>query len=278
MTKDPERWASISARPTHGTAQLVEFPSVIPANKQDCEVFWVSTLLPAIADIQSLGATVESRADDSHGNDDVVVKPNNGDSIGVQVTELTYELERARRSQSDRFRTDVLQCFRARKLTAPRTLLVKCFLPFTRGRKYQVPRPDDVVDVATTFIGGSAEQEFVEVPPGRLMLRWVDQGELYVPSVGNIGVDCDLDALPRTLDMYCDAVSAICEKKAASKSPWLLISSTTFWRDKHWLGGDVLQYMRAAFEPLPFTRVFFAESLDGSGSFEANLTVHAIKA
>ena len=128
MAKDPKGWASISVRPTHGTARPVKHPSVVPTDKRDCEVFWVSVLLQTIAELKSFGPTVEPCPDDSHGNHNVIVKLNNGDSIGVQVTELTYELARARKSQRDRFLSDVRECFRARKMSPPRKLLVKCFL------------------------------------------------------------------------------------------------------------------------------------------------------
>jgi len=167
--------------------------------------------------------TVESCPDDSHGNHDVIVRLSDGDSIGVQVTELTYELERARKSQRDRFLADVRECFHARKLSSRRKLLVKCFLPFTSGRKFKAPNPADIADVTATFIGRSAERDSVAVPPALVMLQWVEEGERYVPSEGNIGIDCDLDALPRTLEMYSNAVSSLCEKKSDSKSPWLLI-------------------------------------------------------
>ena len=52
------------------------------------------------------------------------------------------------------------------------------------------------------MISGTAQQEIIEVQPGKVMLQWIDEGGLYVPSVGNIGVYCDLDALPRTLEIY----------------------------------------------------------------------------
>lgn len=277
MTKDPNKWASISVFPTHGTATLVQQPSVIPADKRDCEVFWVSNLLPSLKEMQPLKPNVESCPDDSHGNHDVIISLNDGNEIGIQVTELTYELERARKSQRDRFLADVSECYRIRKLSPNRKLLVNCFLPFVTHKQYKVPNPMDVVDATANFISQSIEHDIVDVGPSRVTLQWVEEGEFYVPSVDKIGIDCNLDALPRTLDMYSDAVSSIYEKKSDSKSPWLLIWSQTFCRDKHWLGDNVLQHMRETFKPSHFTRVFFIESLDGLGLFEANLSIHEIK-
>ena len=54
--------------------------------------------------------------------------------------------------------------------------------------------------------------------------------------------------------------------------------SANFWRDKHWLGNEVLQHMRASFNSSPFQRVYFVETMDGQGMFEANLTINEIKA
>lgn len=278
MKKDPSGWASITARPTHGTATPVMLPSVVPTDKRNCEVFWVSVLLPTLSEVQALTPALESCADDSHGNHDVIVKLSDGESVGVQVTELTYELERARKAQTGRFLSNVRKCFHERKLSSSNKLLVKCFLPFTSRKKFKVPNPTDIADATIAFINGSNEGDSVDVPPARVMFQWIEEREFYMPTEGNIGIDCDLDALPRTLEMYSEAVSSLCEKKSESKSPWLLIWSTTFWRDKHWLGDEVLQHMRASFKSSPFTRVFFVESLDGQGMFEANLTVNEIKA
>ena len=195
----------------------------------------------------------------------------------MQVTELTYELERTRKVQAERFLSNVRKCFHARKLSSDNKLLVKCFLPFTPSNKFKVPKPTDIADATVAFINGSNEAYSVDLPPARVMFQWIEEGEFYMPNEGNIAIDCDLDALPRTLEMYSEAASSLCEKKSESKSPWLLIWSTAFSRDKHWLGDEVLQHMRASFKSSPFTRVFFVESLDGQGMFDANLTVSEIK-
>jgi hypothetical protein len=112
----------------------------------------------------------------------------------------------------------------------------------------------------------------------KVLFEWVDEGEFYVPSVAGIGVACNLDALPRTLEMFCDAITCLRDKKANSNSPWLLVWSTSFFRDKHWLGIETLEHMAKAFSASSFERVFFCESMDGPGYFEANFVAHAIKA
>lgn len=278
MTDELRSWASISGHITHGTATAMVLPSVIPDDRREKEVFWVSTLVACLPELQSLNPSVVSCQDDSNGNHDVIVNPADGKAIGIQVTELTYELERARRAQNERFVSEVLACFRKRGISSERRLLVSCAVPFVAGRRYIVPRPEALADACVAFLQGATEKAHIELERVRVLFEWVDKGELYVPSVSGIGINCNLDALPRTLEMYCDAISCVREKKADSNSPWLLVWSQSFWRDKHWLGKATLQHMQRSFAASSFKRVFFVESMDGPGYFEANLEVHAIKA
>ena len=278
MTDEASRWASISGRITHGTATPVSLPSVIPDDKRAREVFWASALVARLPELQSLNPSVVSCQDDSNRNHDVIVNLADGNSIGIQVTELTYELERARRTQSERFVSEVLTCFRKRDLSSERQLLVSCAVPFVAGRRYIVPKPEALADACVGFLQGTTERALIELERVQVFFEWVDKGEFYVPSVSGIGVDCNLDALPRTLEMYCDAISCLGDKKADSNSPWLLVWSQSYWRDKHWLGEQALQHMQESFAASSFKRVFFVESMDGPGYFEANLKVHEIKA
>ena len=196
----------------------------------------------------------------------------------MQVTELTYELERARKAQRLRFLSEVREHFKNRRLLAPRRLLCKCLLRYSPGNKYTVPKPEDLEGAVAAFVDASKETESLDIGSTRVHLEWINEGQIYAPLVGDIGIACDLDTLPRTVDMYVDAIERMCEKKASSKSPWLLVWSTMFWRDKHWLGDEVLQRMRRALEALPFERVYFLESLDdGESSFQQNLVIHEIK-
>ncbi len=278
MTDEEPRGASIAVRITHGTATPVFFPSVIPNDKRAKEVFWVSALVARLPELQSLNPTTVSCQDDSNGNHDVIVNLANGKSIGIQVTELTYELERARRAQNEKFVSEVLACFRTRGLSSERSLLVSCYVPFVAGGRYIVPKPESLADACTEFLQGATEKSLIELERVRVGFEWVDKGELYVPSVSGIGVDCNLDGLPRTFEMYCDAISCLRDKKAESNSPWLLVWSQSFCRDKRQIGKATLEHMRKSFDASSFARVFFVESMDGSGLFEANLEVHAIKA
>ena len=268
----------ISGRPTHGTATPVQIPSVIPAEKRACEVFWAEALLPSLTELLPLRPKVVTCPDDSHGQHDVIIQCANGITIGVQVTELTYELARQRQAQRIRFLSDVVACLRQRGLSSPRRLMVNCFVPYASDGRYSIPSPGALVDAITVFLCGSPEQEWAEVGTARLYFEWVDEGAIYVPSEGGIGVNCDLDSLPRMLDMYRDAVSCIRAKKATSRSPWLLIWSKTFWKDSHWFGEHVLRHMQESFKDAPFERVFFMESMDGPEIFDVNLNVHSVKA
>jgi len=277
MTKDPGKWTAVSLRPMFGTAKPVALPTVVPKETRECELFWVDALVRNDSDIQSLDPEIESCADDSHGKSDVILRSQEGDEIGIQVTELTYELRREREFQRTQFLRKNLEHFVCEKVSAQKKLMVKCFLPYVSTRKYHAPKPEDVLDATIAFIEGSDEEDLVEVPSARIYFKWVDDGELFVPSVGNIGIDCNLDALPRSLEIYHDAILNLCNKKEKSKSPWLLIWSTTFWKDKHWIGDEVLDQMRSALDPLDFERVYFLETLDMPGAFQKNLTVHMIK-
>lgn len=278
MTDTSPRWASISGCITHGTATPVAIPRVIPEKKQDKEVFWTTTLVSRLPELQAFNPSVAPCADDSNGNHDVIVSLNNGDTIGIQVTELTYELERARQAQAERFAAEAIACFTKRGLSSERRLLAHCFVPFVSGNRYVVPKVNLLADATETFIRGSQEQNVITIEKTKVLFEWVDEGEFYVPSVAGIGISCDLDSLPRTLEMYCDAITCLRDKKINSNSPWLLVWSTSFLRDKHWLGAQTLEHMQVTFASSPFERVYFVESRDGAGWFEANLAVHAIKA
>lgn len=278
MTDTSTRWASISARFTHGTATQVAIPSVIPDKKQDKEVFWATVLVSRLPELQALNPSIASCPDDSHGNHDVIVSFCEGEPIGIQVTELTYELERARQAQTEKFVAETLASFKKRGLSSARRLLVHCFVPFVAGNRYVVPKVELLADATETFIRVSHESQALNDEQTKVRFEWVDDGELYAPSNAGIGVACNLDVLPRTLEMYCDAIAYLHEKKANSNSPWLLVWSKSFFRDKHWLGDKTLEHMKQVFLSSSFERVYFIESMDGLGFFEANLVIHTIKA
>lgn len=105
----------------------------------------------------------------------------------------------------------------------------------------------------------------------------VPEGDLYTPRFGNIGFDVNFDQVPFTLETYKRIVDYLAKKKSRSRSPFLLIWSLDFWRDKHTIGGRVIEYIKRAFASSHFDRVYFVESLDGGPAFKANLTVNQIK-
>ena len=118
-------------------------------------MFWTTTLVSRLPEFQALNPSVAPCADDSNGNHDVIVSLNNGDAIGIQVTELTYELERARHAQAERFAAEAIACFAKRGLSSTRQLLVHCFVPFASGNRYVVPKAELLADATETFIRGS---------------------------------------------------------------------------------------------------------------------------
>jgi hypothetical protein len=269
---------SISISPTHGTATQAGLSPVIPIDKRKCEVFWVSALLNELAELQSLHPKAASYPNDSHGNHDVIVTLDVGDPIGVQVTELTYELERNRRAVKDRFVRDARKLIKERDLSVDGQLLVSCLAPFVDdGRFVDPPKPVVLTDAIAAFISGSQRDQHIELDSAGVRFDWIEGGAFYVPSVNGIAINCDLGSLPHTLNMYHSAVSYLYRRKAGCKSPWLLIWSQSFWKDKYWLGDELIEFMRVSFSDSNFERVFFIESMDGEKIFETNLSVHEIK-
>jgi len=275
---DETGWASISGRVLYGTARPVAIKRAVPKEKLGRELFWVEALVRKINEPGLAGARVLPSPDDSHHLDDVVISTGSDACIGVQVTEMTSELEWERRSKVIKYVNEVLKCFEARRITSDRKLVVMCLPPTDLPRRYSLPEPNEIAEVTESFIAGNQCQQIHELEYARVVFHWLEQGEILVPTVGKIGFDCDLGELPRTLETYCDATSMLARKKEKSKSPWLLIWSTRFWKDKHWLQTEVLSHMETAFQESPFERVFFAESMDCHDMFDANLAIHRIKA
>jgi hypothetical protein len=274
---DRTGWASISGRPLFGTATRAAVDRAVPIEKQRRECFWVEALVRRLDEPGLVGAHVLPSPDDSHHKDDIVISTGGDACIGVQVTELTSELERGRRSQASKYVNEVLRCFEEKRITSDRKLVVMCLPPTNLPRRYFLPSPEEIANVTESFIAGEQAKQIHDLDSARLAFSWVEEGDILVPSVGQIGFDCDLGELPRTIETYCDAASSVASKKANSASPWLLVWSTSFWKDKHWLQTEVLSHMEVAFRESTFERVFFAESMDCQDAFEANLEVHCIK-
>lgn len=105
----------------------------------------------------------------------------------------------------------------------------------------------------------------------------MEKGDFCIPNYNNIGVYVNYDKLPRTLEMYTTAVDYLIKKKSNSKSPWLVIWSTSFWLDKHWLMDELIEYLINSFKGTQFSSVYFVESQDGDGWFQTNIGIYHIK-
>jgi len=272
----PKAWASVSLRPTHGTARMISMPSVIPPGKADKEVFWVNTLVNSLPEMSAKVTGVVSNTDDSHGQHDVLINLQEANHIGVQVTELTSELRRKREAMRKAYLPKILALIEEEAVHHEQRVLAKLFFVASGPDLASLAKPKQVVKaIRDSDVDGPP----VDIASGqcRLLLTTVGESELYVPHINNIGVDVDFDSVPRSLSGYQQAVDYLADKKTNSMSPWLLIWSTDFWRDKHRLGDDLLAYMNNVFSESTFSNVYFVETLDGKGSFEANLKVNFIK-
>lgn len=276
MTKEtPITWA-LPIRFSHGDATPIYYPTVAPEDKQPRERFWVQALLSRLDEMKAQQPIAETCDDDSNGNHDVIIQLRDLDSIGVQVTELTYEIGRSRKNQRDRFVAKVFECFKKQQLSSSRMLKVHCSVSLPEGDKYRLPSPEQIADATSTFMQSSHEQ-FVSIDRGRLFFQWVDKGALYGRSEAGIGFECDLDLIPQTPGQFFEIVNQIRKKKAKAKSPWLLIWSSTFWKAGRSFEGAVLQHLRASFADSHFERVYFIESMDSLPFFANSLRHHTIK-
>ena len=61
-------------------------------NSYEREVFWVNELVSAIDEFDPNNTKVLSNTDDSNGGHDALICLGDGTIVGVQVTELTYDL------------------------------------------------------------------------------------------------------------------------------------------------------------------------------------------
>lgn len=276
MCDEKEMRASISVRPTHGTARVVARASVLPPEKSDKEVFWVRILVDALQELSGHVSDVRSNKDDSHGQDDVIIEMSDGVSIGVQVTELTSELRRKREAIRVSYIDKILTLLRKEGVRSKERVLAKLLFAASDPETFQIHKPERVVQLIRDEEVVHSPRT-VDVGPYRVLLQRVGQSQFYVPNVNNIGIDVDFDAVPSSLATYRKAVDYLAEKKSNSMSAWLLIWSASFWQDKDWLGDELIAYMKATFANSCFDNVYFAESIDGEGLFTANLEVHNIK-
>lgn len=283
MTEKKTEWASIEMRPFGGTARFVSRSRAIPQHKEDKEVFWATALAKALPNVSSKLERVISNPDDSHGKHDVIFEMKDGNAIGIQVTELTSELKKKRAAIRASYLPKLLEFIQEKSISSRRKVVMQIFVTgpevdFKRLSPKHILKAmqevnfdnfgkDEVGDVPT----------IVEKENFRLFFTNIGESDFYVPHINNIGVDVDFDLLPRTISGYQKAIDSLAEKKSSSKSSWLLIWSTDFIRDKHWLEEDVIQHMKAVFQPSHFTHVYFAESSPIESCFIGSLEVYRIK-
>jgi len=268
--------ANISFRFSHGTAKPLVKKPIVPEAKAEKELFWVKA---ALKKSQILAEVKDylSNPDDSHGNHDVIVVLADNQKIGVQVTELTFEMERYRQELRRSYLRKIFEEISERKLTSDTKVVFQLTFPYTDTKKPNIGKAKHVVDEIDKNLKSGIQEGTYELTHFKMTANSVNEGTIYVPHLGNIGVSADFDMIPRSLQFYTDTVDALFEKKSGSLSGFLLIWSLGIWRDFHHYGEDVLRYMKEKFSKSKFDHVLFAESMDGDGYFQANLHVHIIK-
>ncbi|MFM8445683.1 MAG: hypothetical protein ACKN9W_20375 [Methylococcus sp.] len=279
MTKDPRQWASVEGKIIGGTAKPTYFPSVIPAEKSAKEVFWVTQLFNLLPEYEAHEKHIQSNEDDSEGNHDVLVDLPSEQTIGIQVTELTSELRKSRTSLSNHHTDNIIKALQKVGAQSPSMVAVSISVSGIERKKPKFPTPTEIAEAikAKSIEGFTEEIEIVNEGNYKLVFQLLKAGELAIANYKNIGVSVNYDALPVTLEMYENSVNYLVNKKSNSKSPWLVIWSSSFWQDGHWLGTPLLEYMRQSFKSSQFVNVYFIESMDGEGFFQANVHWHKIK-
>lgn len=278
MADNNVRWASIPGRFTHGTATPVAFTAVVPSDKSAKEVFWVQEVVRRLPDFSKADVQVIPNVDDSSGNHDVLIRSTGQSEIGVQVTELTYELARARSAKRNEYLEKVITELQRNNVSCSTRIVVTLFFASTDPKKLDLLPVKDVATLIASEASGLTADKIIDRPFGRVVFSPVGSGDFYIPNHGNIGVDVSFDQLPVSADTFITAIDYLVEKKKGSKSPWLVIWSVAFARHKHFLGDEVVAYMRDAFRTTPFARVLFVESMDVSEEmFMANLCIYPVK-
>ncbi|MBI4730582.1 MAG: hypothetical protein HY781_00310 [Chloroflexi bacterium] len=218
-------------------------------------------------------------SDDSHGKHDVVLEIPRLAPIGVQVTELTYELIRNLSNQRTELLDRIQKQFREANVWSDTRVLVKYYISRVKTRKpnaKQLKRSTASIQEALRTLDRRVRK--LEFDFGIVWIIPIEpEAKFYVPFEGNIGIDLDFDWLPESESRYFGAIDEIIKKKRNSKSSWLLIWSLQFLIDSNSFGDRVIEYMKTQFARTQFERVYFIESLDGEGLFQANLSLHRVK-
>lgn len=173
----------------------------------------------------------------------------------------------------------IQQQFRDAQIGSNTRVLVKYFVSRASARKpnsKQLKRSITSIQTALRELNGRVRR--LDFDFGTVWITPIEpETQFYVPFRDNIGIDLDFDWLPESEKRYFAAIDEIIEKKSNSRSPWLLVWSLQFFIDKHLFGDRVIEHMKAQFAQTQFNRVYFIESIDGEGMFQANLCLHRIK-
>lgn len=266
-------YVSVSMTPQYGTATKVDIPTILPDDKSKKELFWVEALVKKVTVAGFV--SVQSNDDDSNGNHDVVIVTDR-DPIGVQVTRLTSELQKKRDDMKERYLENVIEYLRDNNISSDRKVAIT--LHFTGTQLEKSIKPKKIAAIARSIEKGIAgSDKRIDCGDYQILFQYFDGKEFYIQNINNIGVDVTFDQIPRSLKTYQETVDVLASKKSKSKSPWLLIWSLDFYKDKHTFGDDTIEHMKQEFRGSHFKKVYFLESVDGNGFFEANLTLHIIK-
>lgn len=279
MAEYTHNWASIGGTFIGGTAKTVHFASVIPEGKREKEVFWVNQLFQQLPEYQKTNIQIHSNEDDSEGNHDVIICEPNEDNVGIQVTELTSELQKSRLALSKYHVRNIINTLNDENIESESKIAIGITIKGVERKNPKFPKPKEVAKIIRdkSINGFSSQVEIEDHDLFKIVYQPLEEGELYLPSCNNMGISVNYGALPRSLEMYENAVDYLVKKKSNSKSPWLVIWSESFWKDGHWLGKELLPYMETSFASSQFQKVYFIESMDGDGMFQANIHWHQIK-
>ncbi len=262
------------------TATHVYFPSVIPKEKDKLEVFWVEQLLCKLPCFSEKKYSVLSNEDDSEGNHDVIInfyEDKVKKQEGVQVTELTRELKRSLTPRRDNYLKKIIEELYKKNISSAKKVIVGINFPKLElnSGKPRLPKPKKIAELIDNNLNNKPleENDFIKITVSSM-----NSTSFCIPHINNIGINVSFDELPRTFEMYIQAVDCIISKKSKSKSSSLVIWSTSLEKDKHWVMNELVNYMKIKFENTHFLNVYLIESMDGEGWFQANLSINIIKA
>jgi hypothetical protein len=275
MNQDKKNTARIGTKFLFGTAKQVEIKKLLPQDKREKETFLVHSLLNYLKIFDPLDFKVISNPDDSFGDHDVLIEFKSRKQIGIQVTELTFELERARVSIRKSFLAKTLKLITESNINSETKKIFQIIVPESDSIKPDIQKPSKILKQISENLNKTG---LIENNGFKLLITNVSEdSKFYVPHFNNIGIDVTFDQISTTLEHYLICIDIIFCKKLKSKSEWLLIWSTDFWRDKAWIKDDINDYMINKFKDSSFSNVFFLESFDNPEMFLPNLEIFTIK-